>query len=380
MKIVLAPDSFKECLSAGEVCAALRRGILARHPTAEIVTKPMADGGEGTLEVLREVIPGERIAREVTGPLGETIRADYLLDRARGVAVIEAARVVGLERVRRDRRDPLRATTRGLGELILDALARGARALLVAVGGTATVEGGTGLARALGWRFLDARGAALPEGGGSLADLARIEAPAAQPWRQAAIEVACDVTHPLLGEHGAARTFGPQKGATPERVERLEAGLARLAHVIAADLGVDPSAEAGAGAAGGLGAGLAAFAGAKLRRGADLVMERIGLEAVLAGADLVITGEGRTDGQSAAGKVCAGVAALAARRGVPCVVLSGALREPLAALHAAGVTAAFSASPGPQALEEALAGAAGAIARTAGNIAALFAAARGDLP
>jgi len=338
----------------------------------------MADGGEGTMAALAAAIPGKTVALDVTGPLGDPVVGAYWFDAANRMAVIEGAQAVGLERIAREHRDPYRATTRGFGELIRDALDRGARRLVLTIGGSATVEGGTGLARALGYAFLDENGAPLPEGGESLVRLARLEPPASQlrPWEDADIEVACDVTNPLLGEQGAARVFGPQKGATPEMVEHLEKGLARLAEVIVRDLGVDSTNEAGAGAAGGLGAGLAAFVGGRLRRGVDLVMEQIGLDEKMAGADLVITGEGRTDGQSPAGKVCAGVGGLAARNRIPCVVLSGALEPPLDALFARGITAAFSISAGPETLDAALARARERLAGAAGNIAALVAATR----
>jgi len=376
MKIVLAPDSFKECLTAAEACAAMREGILARVPGTEVVSVPMADGGEGTMAVLADAIPGEAVAVEVTGPLGDRVVAEYRFDAASRLAIVEGAQAFGLERIAREHRDPYRTTTRGFGELVRDALARGARRLFLTIGGSSTVEGGTGLARALGYAFLDENGTPIPEGGESLVRLARIEPPAPdlRPWEDAEIDVGCDVTNPLLGPQGAARVFGPQKGATPEMVEHLEQGLARLAEVMVRDLGVDPANEPGAGAAGGLGAGLAAFVGARLRRGVDLVMEQIGLREKMAGADLVITGEGRTDGQSAAGKVCAGVGALAARCGIPCVVLSGTLEPPLDALFAEGVTAAFSICRGPETLEEALAHAGERLAAAAGNVAALLAA------
>ena len=372
MKIVLAPDSFKDCLTASEVCAALTRGIYARVPEATVVTVPMADGGEGTMEALRHVMAGQPVTLDVAGPLGHPVEVHYGFDASSQLALIEAAQAAGLEQLPAAQRNPFHTTTYGVGEMLRDALSRGARHVIVTIGGTATVDGGTGLARALGYRFLDASGAALPEGGGSLVHLDRIIPPDKRPWEAAEIEVACDVTNPLLGEHGAAKVFGPQKGAEPAMVDHLEAGLQRLAEVMASNLGTDPRDQVGAGAAGGLGAGLAGFARARLRRGVELVMERVGLAEALAGANLVITGEGRTDSQSAAGKVCAGVGRLAAAHHVPCVVLSGAVEGSMDALHAQGVTAVLSIAPGPQTLAQALETAADQLARTAGEVAAVF--------
>ncbi len=345
MKIVLAPDSFKECLSAAAVCAALRQGIASALPSAEIVAAPMADGGEGTIAVLRDALPGNPVTLPVTGPSGQTIEAKYWYSDEAATAVIETAAACGLALIPPAKRNPRLTTTRGAGELIRDALARNAQRLLLTIGGSGTVDGGTGLARALGYEFLDRAGRPLPEGGGSLMDLATIKAPAAQPWRGRRVEVACDVTNPLLGEAGAARVYGPQKGADPQMVIELEDGLARLAAVLERDLGLAVAELPGAGAAGGLGAGLAAFMGAKLLPGVELVLELIKLREKLRDADLVITGEGRTDSQTASGKVCAGVAAVARELGLPCVVLSGSVAGPLDPLYELGVTAAFGINP-----------------------------------
>ncbi len=378
MKILLAPDSFKECLTASEVCTAMHRGILDRLPQASVVSVPMADGGEGTVEAIRRELPLEDVSLTVTGPMQEKVDVVYGLDPRSCTAVIESARACGLARVVPEARNPLVATTRGVGEMIRDALDRGAKRILLALGGVATVDGGTGLARALGFAFLDRAKRPLAEGGGALSDLAYIEIPRHRPWDGVDIEALCDVTNPLVGDRGAARTYGPQKGATPAQVEVLETGLCRLAMVMARSLNARTAEAPGAGAAGGLGFGLAGFLGAMLVPGANRIMDLVGLEEAMASADLVITGEGRTDSQTAHGKVCSGVAALAAKGSVPCVILSGAVAGSTDAFLDLGVSAVFSISPGPESLETAIRLAPERLARTAGNIARLFAAGRGS--
>lgn len=377
MKILLAPDSFKECLSATEVCTAMCRGILERFPRASVVSAPMADGGEGTVESIRRALPLEDVSLTVAGPMQDRVDAVYGLDPRSGTAVIESAGACGLARVAPEARDPLVATTRGVGEMVRDALDRGAKRILLALGGVATVDGGTGLAGALGFAFLDREKRPLAGGGGALSDLACIETPPHRPWEGVEIEALCDVTNPLVGDRGAARTYGPQKGATPAQVEVLETGLCRLAEVMARSLGPRIAEAPGAGAAGGLGFGLAGFLGAKLVPGASRIMDLVGLEGAMAGADLVITGEGRTDSQTAHGKVCSHVASLAAEGGIPCVILSGAVKGSTDALLDLGATAVFSISPGPEALETAIRRAPERLARAAGNIAGLLAAGRG---
>jgi len=376
MKILLAPDSFKECLTAVEVCEAMRRGIMGRLPLATVCCVPMADGGEGTVDVLRHTLSFKNVTVMARGPLQEKRKAVYGFDPQSGLAVIESASACGLALLSPEKRNPMITTTRGIGEMVKDALHRGARRILLTIGGVATVDGGTGMARALGYSFFDRSGQPLPEGGGSLSRLVHIEPPPDRLLEElegATIEVACDVTNPLLGEHGAARTYGPQKGATPEMVEQLEVGLCRLALVMKNDLSSRPADLPGAGAAGGLGAGLMSFLGAKLLPGVNLILEMNKVEEKMACADLVLTGEGRTDSQTVHGKVCSGVAALAAKHGIPCVILAGELVEPLDELRNQGVVAAFSLSPGPEPLDEAIRHAGERLARMAGDISALYA-------
>ena len=354
MKIVLAPDSFKESLSAKEVCAALAQGFRTVWPNATIVEVPMADGGEGTTEAAVDAGNGKWVEHKVTGPLGETVSARYgTLDDGR-TAIIEMAAAAGLPLVPKDKRDPTRTTTRGVGELIRHALDHGAQRIIIGLGGSATVDGGAGMAQALGFQLLDEHGEEIRPGGGALAALDRIEwGDVPDALHKAEVIAACDVRNPLLGANGAARVFAPQKGASKTHVKDLESGLANFADVVARDLEVDLRDEHGAGAAGGLGFGLAAFAGAKLAPGVDVIAELVGLGEKMDGADFVVTGEGKLDGQTAHGKTPAGVAARAKARGVPCIAVAGALAEGHEALYETGMTAAFALTSRPMTLEDA---------------------------
>ncbi|MEU3597279.1 glycerate kinase [Streptomyces sp. NPDC006798] len=353
MRVVLAPDSFKGSLTADAVCAAMQTGVLRAVPGAEVVRIPMADGGEGTLDCVGAATGGREIRLDVEGPLGAPVTARYLLDPGRASAVVELAAASGLPLVDPAHRDPLRADTTGTGRLVADAIRRGARSVLVCVGGSASTDGGTGLLRALGFRFLAASGAELPPGGGALADLDRIDTGGVpEQIRRTRFRIACDVTNPLIGPRGAAAVFGPQKGAGPEEVRILERGLARLADVLAERTGVAVHDVPGAGAAGGTCGGLLALLGAEALPGCELVADAVGLPAALDGADLVLTGEGRLDDQSAGGKVVSLVARLAAARGIPAVALAGQIVPPLTELHGLGLTAAFSIADGPRALAE----------------------------
>ena len=360
LRVLVAPDSFKGSLTAPEAASAMARGVRRGWPGAAVVALPLADGGEGTAAALVQATGGRWFARRVTGPLGEPVDARWALLGDGRTAVIEMAAASGLLLVPPDRRRPLEATTFGTGELIRDALDHGCRRLLVAIGGSATTDGGTGMLAALGARFLDAAGAPLPPGGGPLRRLARIDLGGLDPrLAETAIEVACDVDNPLTGPRGAARVYAPQKGATPEQVEALEAGLLRLADVAARPLGRDLRDEPGAGAAGGLGFALLAFLGARLRPGAELVMDAVGFDRHLERADLVLTGEGRTDAQTLAGKLVARVADRCRARGRPVVVISGAVDpavEP--ALRQRGVAALLAATPAPMPPDQAMARAA----------------------
>ena len=327
MLILIAPDSFKDCLPADEVAAAIAEGVRRVRPEARIDLCPMADGGPGTVEAMVRAAGGRLVEVEVADPLRRWRKAAFgLLPGEPAAAVIEMAAAAGLELLAAHERNPMRTTTYGVGQLITAALDAGARRLIIGIGGSATTDGGAGCAQALGVLLLDRHGHALCCGvtGGDLASIARIDAGERdERLAQAELLVACDVTNPLLGPRGAAAVFGPQKGATPEMVARLEAGLANLAAVIERDLAVPVAEMPGGGAAGGLGAGLVAFAGAQLRRGVEIVADAVGLRRRLAGADLVITGEGRFDGQSAGGKTAVGVAQLATQCCVPAMCICG---------------------------------------------------------
>lgn len=324
-RIVLAPDSFKGCMSATEVCAGLARGIVDAGFTGAVESVPMADGGEGTLDALASFEDLEIVTIRVRDPLLRTIDARYAVARDGTGAIVETASACGLGLLSEEERDPHRATTYGAGELLRDAIQRGARKLLVGIGGSATVDGGAGLAAAFGYRFLDERGRDLSPGGLALRELHAIEPPLQRSWDGVEIEVACDVDSPLLGSDGAARVYGPQKGRAPDAVDvvGLERGLEKLAASILALTGRDISAAPFGGAAGGMGAGLVCLLDARLRRGFDVVKERTRLVERMRGADCVVTGEGRTDEQTLRGKVCAGVAETARSQGIPCILVSG---------------------------------------------------------
>lgn len=319
----MAPDKFKGTLSAVQVAEAMARGARAAFPAAAMDLCPVADGGEGTLEALLVGIGGRVRKVEVSGPLGGSVEAEiaWLND---GRAGIEMAQAAGLALVDARTRPALDASSRGTGEAIRAALEANAKEIVIGVGGSASTDGGTGAAAALGWRFLDAEGRDLPPGGGALSNLARIDdSRVIAGARDASITAACDVDNPLLGERGAARVFGPQKGATAEDVEVLEHSLTVLETRIRADLGVDVADQEGAGSGGGIGAGLIAFFGARLGRGFDIVAEATGLGSVIRRSDLVITGEGRLDRSSLGGKAPIGVAHLARRAEVRCVAVAG---------------------------------------------------------
>jgi glycerate kinase len=373
VKVVIAPDSFKECLAAEDVAAAMARGVRAAAPEADIVCVPMADGGEGTVRALVAATGGTLHRETVTGPLGEPVEAEFGVLGGGATAAIEMAAASGLPLVPPGRRDPTETTTFGTGELIRAALDRGVDRIVLGIGGSATVDGGAGMAQALGARLLDAAGQPIGRGGGELARLARIDLADLDP-RLAAVrcEVACDVDNPLVGPRGAARVYGPQKGATPAMVEQLEAGLAHLADLVERDLGRAVRDLAGAGAAGGLGAGLYAFLGATLRPGVELVLDAVGLEAKLAGADLVLVGEGRMDEQSAYGKVPVGVARRAAQRGIPVVAIVGSLGPGAEAVHGEGIAACFGILDRAMDLDEAFARAPELLARTVEEVVRLF--------
>ncbi len=353
MRVICAPDSFKECLSATEAASAMAEGIRRVLPDADVDVCPVADGGEGTVEALVTALHGEYRDSRVTGPCGARVTARWgLVEDA--TAIIEMAAAAGLQLVPRTRRDPRTTTTCGVGELLLAAHRAGARRLVVGLGGSATVDGGCGMAQALGWRFRDAAGRELaaPLSGGDLPTIVHID-PGSALAELAGIEVvaACDVTTPLLGDEGAAAVFAPQKGADPQAVRELEAGLTHLARVVRRELGADMASLEYGGAAGGLGAGLAVFARAGLESGIERVLATSRFDERLQGADLCLTGEGRIDGQTLAGKACLGVARAAAAQGVPTLALAGAAGPDADALLAMGLIEWRLIGPGLRARE-----------------------------
>lgn len=353
MRIVVAPDSYKESLSAVDVAAAIGEGIRLAAPDAEVIAVPMADGGEGSLDAVLAATGGERRHATVRDANGRPCRAawGWLGD---ATAFIEMAEAAGLERIPRAERRPLDASTYGVGQLVLEALDAGARRIVLGLGGSATTDAGAGLFQALGARLLDAAGAELPPGGAALSRLAGIDTGRLDPrLADVEFEIAVDVDNPLCGERGAAAIFGPQKGATPEQVLLLDKALAHFADVCVRMSGRDEFRTPGTGAAGGLGFVIKTFFRATFRPGVELIAELAGLDDALEGADLAFTGEGRMDRQTLLGKTPAGVARHAARKGVPVIALAGSLGEGYEALYEAGVTAAFSAVSGPMTLEDA---------------------------
>jgi glycerate kinase len=357
MRIVIAPDSFKENMTAREVAECIEAGIRRVLPKAKCQIVPMADGGEGTVEALVAATGGEIHRREVTGPLGGRLQARFGILGDGKTAVIEMAEASGLEKVPAAARDPMKATTFGTGELLLAALDAGVKRVIVGIGGSATVDGGLGMAQALGIRFLDEAGQVIasPAGGEALARVAHIDMAGRDPRiGKTRLQIACDVDNPLSGPMGAAPVFGPQKGATPEMVASLDAGLAHLGEAIWRGLQVDVRTLPGGGAAGGLGAALVAFAGASLRPGVEIVIDATRLAAEIERADLVITGEGRVDFQTAFGKTPAGVARLAAQAGVPVVAIGGALADDAHGVFEHHIDAIEGATPRDMTLEQAL--------------------------
>lgn len=353
MNIVVAPDSYKGSVSAVVVADAMERGIRKVFPDSVVKKIPIADGGEGTVESMVAATGGEIRRAEVTCPLGERITALWGILGDNKTAVIEMAAASGLPLVPKDKLDPRRATSFGTGELILAALNYGLRKIIVGIGGSATNDGGAGMARALGIRFLGANGRDLPEGGGALAQLAKIDIAGLDPRiAQTELIVACDVDNPLCGPRGASAVFGPQKGATPAIVAELDSALAHFAQIAREATGRDVAEFPGAGAAGGLGAGLMFFTPAKLRPGVEIVLEAVGFAAAVSTASFVVTGEGRTDFQTAYGKAPVGVAKVAKSYGVPVFCLSGGLGQGANDVLEQGIDAVMSICDRPLSLEE----------------------------
>lgn len=433
MKIVIAPNALKGSCTARAAARALARGLERVWPDAELVEVPVADGGDGLLELALDLSGARRIPVRVTGPRFTPVEAALAWVPERRLALIEMALASGLALVPEAERNPLHTTTRGTGELIRAALDLGAETLLVGIGGSATTDGGIGMASALGYRFLDAAGREVPPTGAGLAAITRIDASGADPrLARVDLQAVCDVDNPLTGPQGAAAVYGPQKGARPEHVVLLDAGLAHLAALVAegfptgafrpreevseswdlvkelsglVHVSTDPANESrvlvselshagtpkdataepapralaeqpGAGAAGGLGFGLRAFCGARLRPGAELVLEMVEYERHLAGADLVLTTEGRLDSQTLAGKAPALVAARARQAGIPCIAIAGSLEPDLPRLADRGFTAALSLCPGPLTLADAMAQAEELLTAAAEQVMRIFLAGR----
>ncbi|PYZ77624.1 glycerate kinase [Citrobacter koseri] len=371
MKIVIAPDSYKESLSALEVATAIEEGFREIWPDADYVKLPVADGGEGTVEAMVEATAGRIVDVDVTGPLGDSVRAFYGLSGDERSAFIEMAAASGLELVPPQLRDPLKTTSWGTGELIRHALDVGVEHIIIGLGGSATNDGGAGMVQALGAKLLDAQHQEITQGGAALEALSKIDISGIDKRLAACrIEVACDVTNPLTGKEGASAVFGPQKGATPEMIQRLDDALTHYARLISRDLDINVFELAGGGAAGGLGAALYAFCGAELRRGIEIVTDALHLEECVADADLVVTGEGRIDSQTIHGKVPVGVAKVAKRHNKPVIGIAGSLTADVGVVHQHGLDAVFSVIYTICTLDEALENAAENVRMAARNIAA----------
>lgn len=371
MKIVIAPDSYKESLSALEVASAIEAGFREIYPDAEYIKLPVADGGEGTVEAMVAATQGRVVEVAVTGPLGEPVQGFYGISGDESCAFIEMAAASGLELLPPAARNPLKTTSWGTGELIRHALDLGVTRMIIGIGGSATNDGGAGMVQALGAQLLTANGQPIAPGGAGLSTLATIDISGLDPrLAQCRIDVACDVTNPLVGDEGASAVFGPQKGATPEMVVQLDRALTHYAGQIAQDLDLDVLTLEGGGAAGGMGAALYAFCGAHLRPGIDIVTDALHLDVLVADADLVITGEGRIDSQTIHGKVPVGVARVAKRYQIPVIGIAGSLTADVGVVHQHGLDAVFSVLHRICSLDEALAEAGANVRMAARNIAA----------
>ncbi|HWQ43237.1 MAG TPA: glycerate kinase [Desulfosporosinus sp.] len=353
MHIIVAPDSFKGSLSAIEVANAMERGIISVFPDAQVTKVPIADGGEGTVEALVTATGGRLMYEKVMGPLGDTVEACWGILGDNETGVIEMAAASGLLLIPKDKLDPRISTTFGTGQLIKRALNQGLRKLIIGIGGSATNDGGVGMARALGVRFLDGSNNELPNGGAALKNLAEIDSKELDPrLAKTTILVACDVNNPLCGPRGASAVYGPQKGATPEMIMELDQGLKHYAEIAKRTTGRDVAECPGAGAAGGLGAGLLFFTPSQLKPGVQIVLEATNFAGMVKLADLVITGEGRTDSQTAHGKAPVGVAKIAQRYNVPVLCLSGSLGPGSDDVLQQGIGGLMSIIPKPMTLEE----------------------------
>ena len=352
--IVLAPDSFKESMTAKEVCEAMERGIRKANSQIRCIHVPMADGGEGTMQSLVDATGGRVYSKEVVGPLGNNVVAEYGILGNGEIGVIEMASASGIHLVDSEKRNPLITTTFGTGQLIKACLDKGVKKLLIGIGGSATNDGGAGFIQALGGRLLDENGDDLSYGGGALAKLHTIDlSNLDERLKYVSVKVACDVNNPLCGKEGASYVFGPQKGATREMIEILDQNLSHYAEVIKEQLGKDVISKAGAGAAGGLGAGLMAFLDVKLKSGIEMVIEYANLEEKVRDADMVWTGEGSIDFQTQYGKTPLGVAMIAKKYNKPVIALAGRVGNDIDVLYDKGIDAIFGIMRGVTSIEEA---------------------------
>ena len=373
MKIVIAPDSFKDSLSAADVASAIARGLRQALPEAALIERPMADGGEGTMQAIMAACQGELRSLTVDGPLGQPTLAHWGWLAGERTAIIEMAEASGLQLLERQQRDACNSSTYGTGQLVATAIEAGASRIILAIGGSATNDAGTGMLCALGLRLADAQGAELPRGGLALARLASVDIGGLdRRLADVQFEVAADVDNPLCGPNGASHIFGPQKGATPEQVAALDKALDHFADHCAPLLGNDHRNLPGCGAAGGMGFAAKAFLNASFRPGVEVVAQLVGLAEAVQGADLVITGEGRFDAQTLRGKTPFGVARVARAAGVPVVVIAGTLGEGYQEMYAQGVDAAFSLASGPMTLEQACTDAAALLSDRARDIGLLW--------
>ncbi|ABK60931.1 MULTISPECIES: glycerate kinase family protein [Clostridium] len=373
MKFVLAPDSFKESMTAKEAAEAMERGIKKAIPDAECIKVPMADGGEGTVQSLVDATDGEIIEVEVTGPDCNKVKAVYGILGDGKTAVIEMASASGIHLVKKEKRNPLYTTTYGTGELIKSALNRGVKNILIGIGGSATNDGGAGMLEALGAKFYDKYGDELAFGGGALEKLEKIDlSNFDERVKDVNIEVACDVNNPLTGENGASYIFGPQKGATEDMVKDLDNSLKNYAKVIKEQLGCDVENVPGAGAAGGLGAGLMAFLDADLRKGVELVIKYTKLEEKIKGADYVFTGEGSVDSQTVFGKTPFGVSTVAKKYNIPTIAFAGRIGDGVEELYKHGINSIVGILQGVTNLDEALRSGSKNIQKTSENIARIL--------
>lgn len=355
MKVVVAIDSLKGSLTSMDAGYAIRDGILAAKPDAEVIVKPLADGGEGTTDALAEGLGGEKIFITVTGPMKNPVNAYYGYLKDSQTAIIEMASAAGITLVPQDRKNPLLATTYGVGEMIADAMKRGCRNFIIGIGGSATNDGGLGMLKALGYEFFDKDGQDVGEGAQALSKIAAIRTEHCSPLlKECHFQVACDVTNPLCGPNGATYIYGPQKGVTEEMKPVLDAGMANYAQVSAEALGTDNAKAAGTGAAGGLGFAFLSYLNAELTPGIDLILKAVELEKELTDADVVVTGEGRLDHQTAMGKAPVGVARLAKKHGAKVIAFAGSVTKDAVACNENGIDAFFPIVRGITTLAEAM--------------------------